>query len=563
MGARYQRGQVLESLEQHNLQMRLALLKAREKAKQTEAAQAPKIEKTLSATNRKWANKGSLASPVTSPSAGSAGAQVSIAQLLDTINVVASASATLRADLAVLLEEQRKLLIKVNTLEDPPKVFNQDDAAGGDDENESRAMRGSMSAPKKDDKKGEDKNDENELEQSIDDEIRSHIAHSLIHTGVSAPLDSCEGISLPGVQSFWEGLDEKSVVAAAGVNVAKIAELVRVNTAFMEEMSAAMNESETMNMMSQPSSSASADTEATPNMGFSLATPPGALYVFDEEDNEENILYHSGDAAAKDIDLKDDGVQQAIEPIRAATLNKLIEKLTAENSTDLNLRFVFMLTYMSFTNPLEVLDKLERRYYVPTPPNVPPEELDFWRKNKLAPIQIKVFGVLKYWISEHWEDFTSPEVNARLKDIVSSMIKNITGPWSKKSGKYLWTLIEKREKGEKRNIDIRTELAKPLIKVTLTYREFEQAFLEHSEEEIARQICIQDFKKFKEIEPRECLNQNWSKHKELAPNLILMIDGFNRMTSWVQIEVLSISDLNKRVKMLKKILRIAEVSYSC
>lgn len=37
--------------------------------------------------------------------------------------------------------------------------------------------------------------------------------------------------------------------------------------------------------------------------------------------------------------------------IKCATLNKLIERVTHEKYTDLNTRYVFLLTYHSFTTP--------------------------------------------------------------------------------------------------------------------------------------------------------------------------------------------------------------------
>lgn len=40
-----------------------------------------------------------------------------------------------------------------------------------------------------------------------------------------------------------------------------------------------------------------------------------------------------------------------VRSIKCATLNKLIERVTHEKYTDLNTRFVFMLTYHSFTTP--------------------------------------------------------------------------------------------------------------------------------------------------------------------------------------------------------------------
>jgi hypothetical protein len=43
-----------------------------------------------------------------------------------------------------------------------------------------------------------------------------------------------------------------------------------------------------------------------------------------------------------------------------------------------------------------------------------------------------------------------------------------------------------------------------------------------------------DMEKFRGIQPRECLNQAWTKKdKETrAPNILGMIEQFNKVTSW-------------------------------
>ena len=82
--------------------------------------------------------------------------------------------------------------------------------------------------------------------------------------------------------------------------------------------------------------------------------------------------------------------ENATRQIRLATLSKLVERVTHEEENDLNTRFVFLLTHTSFTTPIELLSYLKRRYYVPIPPNLTPQELSVFRDKKLARIQIKV-----------------------------------------------------------------------------------------------------------------------------------------------------------------------------
>eukprot|EP00493_Phyllostaurus_siculus_P017512 UN17782 len=79
-------------------------------------------------------------------------------------------------------------------------------------------------------------------------------------------------------------------------------------------------------------------------------------------------------------------------------------------------------------------------------------------------------------------------------------------------------------------------------------------------EMLADQLSIIDQELFFEIKPRECLNQNWKKknNKTLAPNIIRMIDQFNHVCKWIQIEILLCKTLKERGKFIKKAIRMAK-----
>lgn len=472
----------------------------------------------------------------------------------ETAQVLMSSNAAVRSDIFLLMEEQRRLLILLNEL-------------GDVDEQDFSSHKSSLTEKtrKLDEKKGAAYSD-----MSIEDEIHSHLSHSLVHLGISEPMEALNPDLVKEVQEYWEeklSWERKNATSTPQeIEFTEgIVKSLNSNMAFMDEVLSSLSHDGKFDM--KHALSIALEDEALDNLGFSLYSVPGREYPFDEEDCETNILYVSNAASSprnlnsgngnsttsktikNDIDL----------PIKAATLIKIIEKLTLNTTADLNLRFVFLLTYQSYTSTLEVLDLLECRYHVPYQPNMVPSELMNWQRSKVAPIQIKVFSILKYWISEHFEDFSNdPAATQRLKEVVKGMQANASGPWAKTSTSYLIDLIEKREKGDKLTFDIPQEKLKPLIRVNITYREFEQSFLEQPEEEIARQITLMDFDRFKRIHSRECLNQNWSKHKHLAPNVLKMIEGFNRMTNWVQIEILSQSQIGKRVLMLKKFIKIAE-----
>ena len=78
--------------------------------------------------------------------------------------------------------------------------------------------------------------------------------------------------------------------------------------------------------------------------------------------------------------------------------------------------------------------------------------------------------------------------------------------------------------------------------------------------EIARQMCLRDEQIYKSIRPRECMNQCWNKPatQSQAPNILRMIDRFNRVSSWVQRSILSEPVLKARKSLVVVFIAIAQ-----
>lgn len=72
--------------------------------------------------------------------------------------------------------------------------------------------------------------------------------------------------------------------------------------------------------------------------------------------------------------------------IRAATIEKLVERLTYEKYPDPNMVTTFLLTYRSFMTPSELLSQLDRRYSLSPPNGVDRGE---WVKNVQTPIRLR------------------------------------------------------------------------------------------------------------------------------------------------------------------------------
>lgn len=75
--------------------------------------------------------------------------------------------------------------------------------------------------------------------------------------------------------------------------------------------------------------------------------------------------------------------------IRAGTLHALVCRLTNHMSADTNFNNAFLMTYRTFTNSDELLDRLKARYRIEPPQNITPEELVMWTEQKQKLIRIR------------------------------------------------------------------------------------------------------------------------------------------------------------------------------
>ena len=89
--------------------------------------------------------------------------------------------------------------------------------------------------------------------------------------------------------------------------------------------------------------------------------------------------------------------------IRAATIEKLIEKVTFQNSEP-SLQKTFLLTYRSIITPSELLNLLILRYSMPLPEGSESAVASF-KLTRQKPVQLKVCQLLKTWIQRHFYDF--------------------------------------------------------------------------------------------------------------------------------------------------------------
>jgi hypothetical protein len=78
--------------------------------------------------------------------------------------------------------------------------------------------------------------------------------------------------------------------------------------------------------------------------------------------------------------------------------------------------------------------------------------------------------------------------------------------------------------------------------------------------EIARQLSLLHKKKISAVQPDELLDKRWERPawKDRTPNVLKLKDMFNSFVDMVQYEIINCPDKNTAVKLIKRLLEVAD-----
>jgi hypothetical protein len=246
--------------------------------------------------------------------------------------------------------------------------------------------------------------------------------------------------------------------------------------------------------------------------------------------------------------------------IKCATLDKLIERVTYHSNYDNAYLYAFLLTYRSFTTPHELMDKLVNRYNIPPPKkDISKQEFAVWYREVLNQVRLRVTQVVKYWIENHFYDFDD-DLLKKLQDLIALMEKTEGHSYAKQ----LLRALEKKQQDKKAGLQFTVTSIPPIVLPKGFLKGKPDGGIKHvldwPSKEIARQLTLIEFNMFREIRPKECLNQSWNKknREEKAPNIFKMIAWFNTVSRWAASQIVQQQDIKVRVKILGKIIDIAQ-----
>jgi len=257
------------------------------------------------------------------------------------------------------------------------------------------------------------------------------------------------------------------------------------------------------------------------------------------------------------------------------TLEQIIIWSTHENMRDNDTMETLILTHKQFTNSLTLLKNLRRRFDVPIPNDIRNDKLkiDEFRSNVQKRIQLKVIKSLRDWMKQYWDDdfLNDLEVQKELMAWLSDLeeLKNTKSsecPWiaplsSMVSKEYERFKLKspnqdkKLQQIEYNRLNPKTGIPKHLENVSIK-KGFKLS--NTTAEDLADQITLMDYKIFSNIQERECIGQAWKKKKEQSPNVLAMIQQFNNLTVFVQLQILSEKSLRDRSKAIKRVIKMGE-----
>lgn len=306
-------------------------------------------------------------------------------------------------------------------------------------------------------------------------------------------------------------------------------------------------------------------------------------------------------------------------PIRAATLNKLVEVATSSKLSDLNFLPTFLLTYKSFTTPKRLFEKLRQRFNVPMSlaekQGLPLEQ---FREFIALPIRLRVISFLKRWLQDYPEDIdralltemrkfvdklsqTEPNLKLVASSIGAALDKislhlasqNAAGPslyntvsvmgghgfsfqalmhgFSPYASASALVLTQSQSLGSSSFSGRSNQLMSnrkvtippgtpPVPKVPKMIFHPSLSLYQIDQEEFARQLTIMDSHVFISIKPSELLNQSWNKpkFKHLAPNVLKMVNMFNQLSHAISAQILQGSKPKDRAKIIEWWIKVAE-----
>ena len=288
----------------------------------------------------------------------------------------------------------------------------------------------------------------------------------------------------------------------------------------------------------ESSSSSSSTSLACYNYEPEFTIPSGP---FSNPDSDEFIRFE---------DACDDGRPL----IKAATLEKLVERVTYEGYPDVKYMTQFLLTYRSFTTASALLELLVQRLNLPAP-LVSPEEVTRFNQTVQTPVRLRVLNLINSWATQYSHDFVDDE--KATEDVLAFLDQLATLDGMKMKALKLQMKLKKKTKGQEPDKQVNQRQANPPKAHIPKFQDSGATLLEIHPVELARQLTLYESELFRKIKPWEFLNQGWAKKGGVnAPNVLEMIHWSTRVSGFVASEIMK-APINKKIRVISYFMRVA------
>jgi len=222
--------------------------------------------------------------------------------------------------------------------------------------------------------------------------------------------------------------------------------------------------------------------------------------------------------------------------ISAADIGTLIRNLSEAKDGYVE---QFLITYRYFITPKALLNKLILKYISAS-------------GESGKAVRESLLKVFRTWIKEHYYDFDNDaEVMQILKIFVNEHAKNLRKLLTRRTSSLTCNEITQMP-----------ELSRKATKLLQMFKR-KSKLSDFDATAVAQQLTLLSFSKFQQIKPIELHSQSWSKEAkaETSPNVVALVDHFNRIVALLAYEVLSQPKINSRVAALEHVISVGWAAY--
>ncbi|KNC49216.1 Ras guanine nucleotide exchange factor A [Thecamonas trahens ATCC 50062] len=254
--------------------------------------------------------------------------------------------------------------------------------------------------------------------------------------------------------------------------------------------------------------------------------------------------------------------------IKAATLPHLVQHLTFPTYPATEFVHEFLLTYRSVAEPEDVMSLILERFCISCPVKLEPEHEAEFQAKVVRPIRLRVINFLRIWVSTYVQDFAeAPVAGQLLRGFMESILK-VHVPSQHKLFLSVLRKFKSSSKKQRRLASLNVVATLPkLTKRSGVVKSFDKADVR----KLAACINSYEFGVFEAIQPRECFGLAWSKdgREQSSPNVLALVQRFNKMSTWVAATILEAGDGEKsaskaasaRARAIKKMVNLAHELY--